>query len=99
MEYEIEKTAIFKKWFTELKDRRVKARLGIRFDQIRLGNFGDHKDFAGGVSELRFDFGPGWRIYYTVRGNRVVLLLNGGDKSTQETDIRRAYAIVKKLEE
>jgi len=89
-----------KNGFAELKDRRVKARLGIRFDQIRLvGNFGDHKDFAGGVSELRFDFGPGWRIYYTVRGNRVVLLLNGGDKSTQETDIRRAYAIVKKLEE
>jgi len=98
MEYEVEKTTVFVNWFASLKDRRTKARIAIRFDQIKLGNFGDHKDFAGGVSELRFDFGPGWRVYYTVRGNRVVLLLNGGDKSTQDADIRRAYAIMKKLE-
>jgi putative addiction module killer protein len=99
MEYEIEKTGIFKKWFVRLKDRQVKTRLAVRFDQIRLGNFGDHKNFSGGISELRFDFGPGWLIYYTIRDNRVVLLLTGGDKSTQDTDIQRAYAIIKKMEE
>ena len=99
MQYEIVQTKIFKKWFAELKNPQVKARLAIRFDQIGLGNFGDHKNLSGGVSELRFHFGPGWRVYYTVRGAKVVLLLTGGDKSTQDADIRRAYAIIKKLEE
>ncbi|MCL2459534.1 MAG: hypothetical protein FWF31_11990 [Desulfobulbus sp.] len=59
MQYEVEKTKMFKKWFARLKDHWGKARLAVRFDQIRMGNFGDHKDFSSGVSELRFDFGPG----------------------------------------
>lgn len=99
MQYEIEATALYKKWFAGLKDVQAKARIVTRLNCIRDGHFGDHKDLAGGISELRFTFGPGYRIYYTIQGCRVVLLLSGGDKDSQKHDIRRARAMLARLKE
>jgi len=89
MHYEIETTNVFDKWFAGITDIRHRARIAIRLDHIRIGNFGDHKSLGGGLFELRFFFGPGFRSYYTVRNGRVVFLLTGGDKSTQAKDIEK----------
>jgi putative addiction module killer protein len=97
--YEIETTNVFDKWLARITDIRHRARIAIRFDQIRTGNFGDHKNLGGGLFELRFFLGPGFRAYYTVRNGRVVLLLTGGDKSTQAKDIKKAHNIMTALEE
>ena len=81
-----------------LRDIPARARIAKRIDRIALGNFGDAKSVGGGVSELRFTFGPGYRVYYTRRGDIVVILLCGGDKGSQEQDIERAKAIAKEIE-
>ena len=99
MIYEIKATAIYRKWFQKLKDIKAKARIATRLDYVQRGYFGDHKDLSSGVSELRFSFGPGYRIYYTIKNGQVVLLLAGGDKSSQNKDINRACAILEKIEE
>ncbi len=99
MHYEIETTNVFDKWLAGITDIRHRARIAIRFDQIRIGNFGDHKSLGGGLFELRFFVGPGFRTYYTVRNGRVVFLLTGGDKSTQAKDIEKARNIMAALEE
>ena len=99
MVYEIEETEIFSKWFYKLKDLTAKRRILARFARIENGNFGDWSDTSeNNVFELRFFFGPGYRIYYTIKGNKVVLLLNGGDKNTQNKDINKASEILKELE-
>ena len=83
---------IITEWLAGLKDIRVRARIVARIDRLKAGNFGDCKPLRGGVAELRIDCGPGYRVYYGVVGKRVVLLLCGGDKGTQETDIDKAVA-------
>jgi putative addiction module killer protein len=98
MRYEIETTNIFDKWLAGIVDIRHRARIINRFDHIHLGNFGDHKNLGGGLFELRFFFGPGFRAYYTIKGERVVFLLCGGDKATQGKDIEKARNIMNELE-
>ena len=83
---------LFADWFDALRDSNAKARIAIRIDRIKLGNFGDHKFLDDGVWELRIDYGPGYRVYYCLDGQVVVLLLCGGDKRTQSADIARAKA-------
>ena len=86
----------FDSWFAKLRDLKAKGIIGSRIDRIAtLGNLGDYKSLTGGVYELRIKIGPGYRIYFSKRGNMIVLLLNGGDKSTQSRDIDKA----KKLNE
>lgn len=81
---------VFKEWLFKLRDGRTRKVIARRLSRIAQDNFGDHKPCRDGVWELRIDFGPGYRIYYAISGVRVVLLLCGGDKSTQTSDINRA---------
>jgi putative addiction module killer protein len=90
---EIIKSATFDRWLGRLPDRRAAARVQVRIDRLAGGNPGDVKPVGGGVSELRIPYGPGYRVYYLQDGERVILLLCGGDKSTQEKDIRHARQI------
>jgi putative addiction module killer protein len=99
MEYGLRSTVQFDKWFSGLKDAAVKIKILARLDRLENGNFGDCKPIGQGLFELRLFFGPGWRIYYTVKGNQVVILLVGGNKSTQAGDIEKAARILKTLEE
>ncbi len=80
---------------TELKDHRARARIAARIDRVIEGNSGDVKAVGDGVSELRIAYGPGYRVYFTRRGSRLVILLCGGDKSSQRRDIRTAKALAK----
>lgn len=93
---EVRKTAAFSKWFSELRDVRAKARIQIRIDRVELGNLGDAK-FFDGIGELRVDYGPGYRVYFVKRGNTVVILLCGGEKSSQSKDIKNAIAMAKEV--
>lgn len=95
---EVRKTLIFTRWFENLKDRRAKARIQVRIDRVEMGNFGDAASVGEGVSELRFFYGPGYRVYFSQRDNVVVILLCGGDKSTQQSDIAKAQQIARQLE-
>jgi putative addiction module killer protein len=83
---------IYLQWLSRLRDRQAKVAVIRRVNRIEQGNFGDHKFCRDGVWELRVDTGPGYRVYYARTGQRIVLLLCGGDKRTQETDIRQAVA-------
>lgn len=82
--------APFRDWLMGLRDVAGRAKIRVRLDRVSLGNFGDHRTVGDGVRELRIDYGPGYRVYFALDGNRVVLLLLGGDKSSQEKDIARA---------
>ncbi len=84
------KTNHFDKWFRQLKDIRAAARIQMRLDRLAAGNSGDVKPVGGGISELRIDYGPGYRVYYQQRGDVLIVLLHGGDKSSQAKDIKRA---------
>ena len=89
----------FVKWRDKLKDRMAKLRITARLDLIReKGHFGDQEFFGGGVWEMRIGYGPGYRLYYTRQGAAVVLLLCGGDKSTQADDIKKARQLAKEAE-
>lgn len=83
-------TDVFGDWFDGLPDRQTQARIAARIDRLELGLFGDAKSLGGGVWELRVDCGPGYRVYYAMAGHAVLLLLCGGDKSRQRSDIARA---------
>lgn len=98
MTYELQSTPIFEKWLTKLKDTSIRNRLLARLDRIETGNFGDFKQIDNNLFELRFFFGSGLRIYYTIRNDRVVLLLAGGDKSTQAKDITKSKALLLEME-
>ncbi len=87
---EIRQTEEFASWLQALRDGRARARILIRMDRLALGNPGDVKPVGEGVSEMRIDYGPGYRIYFMQRGATLVVLLAGGDKSTQERDIKAA---------
>jgi putative addiction module killer protein len=95
--FEVRRTAEFIAWLTELRDVQARARMAKRLDRLADGNFGDVKSVGRGVSELRFAFGPGYRVYFTVRDRIVVILLCGGDKTSQARDIDRAVMMVKEL--
>ena len=97
--YEIRKTDVFVRWLDNLGDRRGRAKILARLDRVAEGNLGDTKPVGEGVAELRIPFGPGYRMYYTKRRNIVIILLLGGDKSTQEKDIKRAIQMAQHLEE
>ena len=94
---EIRQTEIYSKWFSRLRDRTAKARIDIRIRRLSLGNPGDVKPVGSSISEMRIDYGPGYRIYFTQCGPALVILLAGGDKSTQEKDIRAAQELGDKL--
>lgn len=81
----------FRNWLEGLRDRQTRARIRVRLNRIRLGNFGDCKSVGRGVSELRVPHGPGYRVYFGRKGNTVVILLYGGDKNTQSQDIALAH--------
>lgn len=94
---EIRKTEIFAKWLDGLHDIRARARVLVRIERLAAGNPGDVKPVGEGVSELRIDYGPGYRVYYKKQGQKVVILLAGGDKSTQTKDIRTALRLARNL--
>ena len=96
---EIRKTEIFTKWLEDLKDLRAKARILARIDRMEFGNFGDVSSVGEGISEMRIFYGPGYRVYFVQRGSEVVILLSGGDKSTQSKDITKAKEIARQLED
>lgn len=89
----------FDAWLSGIKDHMTVIRLKTRLRKATLGNLGDYKCVAHGVFEMREHFGPGWRLYYLRRGDVLIVMLGGGDKSTQETDIERAQALAATLEE
>ena len=86
-------------WFARLKDREARARILVRIRRLSLGNPGDAKPVGEGVSELRIDYGPGFRVYFVRRGEALIVLLGGGDKSTQASDIRAALALARTIRE
>ncbi|KZD04916.1 type II toxin-antitoxin system RelE/ParE family toxin [Oceanibaculum pacificum] len=96
---ELRQTETFARWFDGLRDRDAKARIAIRLRRLSLGNAGDVKPVGDGISELRIDYGPGYRVYYSQRGPVLVLLLCGGDKRTQKQDIATAKALAAENEE
>jgi putative addiction module killer protein len=95
---EVRRTDVFIDWLSELRDAQARARIAKRINRLADGNFGDAKSVGDGVSELRFAFGPGYRVYYTRRGAVVVILLCGGDKDTQERDIERAKVMALEID-
>jgi len=96
--FEIRQTEAFAAWMRNLRDRQGRAVIARRIERMAAGNFGDHKAIGDGVSELRVPFGPGYRVYYTLRGKELVVLLCGGDKSSQRRDIARARELAGQLE-
>lgn len=95
--YEVRTTQAFDDWLDNLKNRTAVLRIAARIDRIEQGNFGDTKSITDEISELRFFFGSGYRIYYILEEKTVVLLLNGGDKSSQRKDIKKAQAILEQI--
>ena len=94
---EIRKTEVFSKWLDGLNDLRCRARIQARIERLALGNPGDVEPVGEGVSELRIDYGPGYRVYYKRYGQNVSILLAGGDKSTQSKDIKAALLLARNL--
>jgi len=94
---EIRKTAVYAQWFESLRDRQAKARVDVRVFRLAQGNPGEHRALTTGVIEMKIDFGPGYRVYFTRRGAELVLLLAGGDKSTQQQDIDAAIRLAKEF--
>jgi len=92
---EVRKTRQFLDWLRALKDLQAISRIQIRIDRLSLGNAGDVGPVGDGVSELRIDYGPGYRVYFAQRGKMLVLLLCGGDKETQQRDIARAKTLAR----
>lgn len=97
MKYIVRQTEDFSAWLLALRDLRAQAAIGRRIDQAQAGNLGDVKPVGSGVSEMRIDVGAGYRLYFTLRNRTMVLLLVGGDKSTQQTDIRKAIDLAKEI--
>jgi putative addiction module killer protein len=99
MSYTIKLSAEFESWLKSLKDGLTKQRLSKRLRKAQLGNLGDVAPVGDGVFEMREHFGPGWRMYYVLRGEILIVMLAGGNKSTQQADIRQAIALAKSLED
>jgi len=97
MIYEIETTEAFDGWLKKLRDRRAALAVLNRLDRAKLGNFGDAKPVGNGINEMRIFVGPGYRVYYVIRESTIILLLCGGDKSTQTQDIAKAKEMLKQF--
>ncbi|MES2027149.1 MAG: type II toxin-antitoxin system RelE/ParE family toxin [Pseudomonadota bacterium] len=95
---EIHSTEEFNKWLSGLADFTARAKILVRIDRAKLGNFGDAESVGDSIFEMRIDFGPGYRVYYVRDGRIVYILLNGGDKSTQKTDIKNAKKLWKEIQ-
>jgi len=95
----IEETEHYRDWINALRDRAGRARIQVRVDRLVHGNPGQHRNLTEGVSELKIDYGPGYRVYYTKRGDRLLLLLIGGDKSSQDDDIAMALQLARHFQE
>ena len=96
---EIIKSGTFDTWLRDLRDRQARARIEVRIRRLSLENPGQHRALKGGICELKVDYGPGYRVYYTYRNQTLVLLLCGGNKSTQDQDIKLAQNIAKQWED
>lgn len=94
---ELQKTDLYDRWLRGLRDIQARARINARVQRLLDGNLGQHRVLAGGVVELKVDYGPGYRVYYTRRGSVWIVLLCGGDKTTQKDDIAAALAMVANL--
>lgn len=94
---EIRKTENYARWIDNLRDLQARARVQVRIERLAAGNPGDVRAVGEGVSELRIDYGPGYRVYFTKRGREVVILLAGGDKATQSADIKVALRLSRNL--
>jgi putative addiction module killer protein len=90
-------TSIFDTWFGDLRDRQAQKRIQARIKRAELGNFGDSEPVGEGVSEMRIHYGPGYRVYFAQRGTEIIVLLAGGDKSTQTKDIKIALELARQL--
>ena len=97
MPMRLQTTNVYLDWINSLADRVVRARIQMRVDRLAHGNPGQYRNLSDGVSELKIDVGPGYRVYYTERGGELIVLLAGGDKSTQQRDIKAAVARAKNL--
>ena len=95
----VQQTEIYRDWINGLRDRLTRARIQVRVDRLVHGNPGQHRNLTDGVSELKIDMGPGYRVYYTERNGEIIILLAGGDKSSQAQDIKQAIALANGLEE
>ena len=95
--HSIIQTVTYDKWFRSLRDAQARARILKRLKQVELGSLGDYKPVGEGVSELRIDYGQGYRIYFIQRGYEVIILLAGGDKSTQDKNIKAAIQLAREL--
>ncbi|WP_105404954.1 type II toxin-antitoxin system RelE/ParE family toxin [Neorhizobium sp. T7_12] len=94
---EVRKTATFSKWFSELRDHNARMRIVTRIRRMEIGNLGDVKPVGEGVSEARITYGPGYRLYFIQQGQEIIILLCGGDKSTQSRDIASAKQMAKEI--
>jgi putative addiction module killer protein len=94
---EVRQTDVFTDWFAGLRDREARARITVRIRRLSLGNPGDVKPVGSGVSEMRIDYGPGYRVYFVRRGDTVVVLLCGGDKRNQDRDVARALELAQEV--
>ncbi len=97
--YRIKRTPEFAAWLDSIRDRTARARLIRRLERAAAGNLGDVRPVGEGVFEMREFFGPGWRMYYTIRGGHLIVMLGGGDKGSQRRDIARAIALARRLED
>jgi putative addiction module killer protein len=94
---EVRQTAVFTAWLGELRDIAARARIVARIRRLEAGNPGDVKAVGEGVSEMRITYGPGYRVYFVSQGREIIILLSGGDKSTQSADIAKAKTLAKEL--
>ena len=94
---EMRQTEVYARWFRRLRDRQARVRIDNRIRRMSLGNPGDVRPIGEGVSEIRIDYGPGYRVYFAHRGEAMVVLLAGGDKDSQEQDIRKALGLARGL--
>ena len=95
--FEIRKTEVYVKWLDSLRDVRARARVLVRVERLAAGNLGDVRPVGEGVSELRIDYGPGYRVYFKKQGRTIVVLLAGGDKRTQSQDVKTALRLARNL--
>lgn len=96
---EIRKTAVFAQWLDDLRDLRARARVQARIERLAAGNPGDVEPIGEGASELRINYGPGYRVYFKKRGHELIILLAGGDKASQAKDIKAALRLLRNLSE
>jgi putative addiction module killer protein len=94
---QISMTLVYQEWINTLKDQVGRARMQMRIDRLSHGNPGQHRQLTDGIAELKIDYGPGYRVYYTERRGELIVLLAGGDKASQQRDIKSAIALAKNL--